>query len=1252
LLGAALHLAGEDDAWLFTGRLSIETHPWLKDHAVMGAILMPGTGFLELALAAGQRVGSAVIEELTLQAPLLLPEDRAVQLQVTVSEPDPDGRRKLDIYSRSQGGESEGDEEWIHHVAGMLCTEQGRPSLGALTDGEWPPAGAREMDVEFFYDRLAEAGYTYGPTFQGLRRAFDGGDELFAEIALDDESADGAQSFCVHPALSDAALHVGLLASEGDAAVEVPFSFAGVRLFGRGAVALRVRLSRAQDGDTGAGGLSAFDAQGDPVFAIEEMRTQAIDLSQVQVAEDTGDDALYELGWTEMQPPAMEGAKPRVVVLESAASRGIDFDESYADISALEDALAQGAQTPEVVLVNAARMVEPAVGDALPGVVHRVTQSVLGVLQEWIASERLLDARLLILTERAVAAASGETPNLAEAAAVGLVRSAQSEHPGRLGLIDLDGSQESNGALLGAMSIDEPEIAIRGGSLLVPRLARAGSAGSLIPPAGKAAWSIRAEQMGTLEALTLRPNPQADAALAPGQVRIAVHAAGLNFRDVLIALGMYPGEAPIGSEGAGIVVEVAPDVSELAVGDRVMGLMSDAFGPRAVTTPGLLIQIPEHWSFAQAASVPLVFLTAYYGLRDLAGLQAGERVLVHGAAGGVGMAALQIATHLGAEVFATAHPDKWGALQELGLDDAHIASSRSLDFKEKFLSTTDGAGVDVILDSLAGEFVDASLELLPRGGRFIEMGKTDVRDPGAVAERYEGVRYQAFDMFEAGIERIQEMLSEIVGLFQDGAFEHLPVSVQDVRHGVDAFRLLRESKHIGKIVLNVPQTFDRRGTVLITGGTGGLGALVARHLAVEHGAESLLLVSRRGPNAEGASELRDELSALGCAVQVAACDVANRGELQELIDSISDEHPLTMVVHAAGVLDDGLIDSLDGERLARVLAPKVDAALHLHELTKDMGLREFVLFSSIASSMGSPGQGNYAAANAFLDALAAYRRANGLPGISLGWGAWDQAAGMTGSLGGADLARFERLGIVPLSEQRGLELFDLARGVDESLVLPVPLQMTVLRAQARAGVLPPIVRGLVRTPIRQASDAGGSLARQLAVVSESEWDEIVSSLVDTNVAGVLGHASAHAIDSQQAFKDLGFDSLAAVELRNRLQQATGLRLPSTLIFDHPTPAATARYIRERLTPGETATGRDPRDAEIRRAIAAVPISRLRSTGLLDVLLELSGATDADRPTAPVGDGTSLIEEMDTDSLIDRALQMGGATKREDFNEQR
>jgi acyl carrier protein len=360
---------------------------------------------------------------------------------------------------------------------------------------------------------------------------------------------------------------------------------------------------------------------------------------------------------------------------------------------------------------------------------------------------------------------------------------------------------------------------------------------------------------------------------------------------------------------------------------------------------------------------------------------------------------------------------------------------------------------------------------------------------------------------------------------------------------------------------------DPAGTVLITGGTGGLGALLARHLAGEHNAERLLLVSRRGPQAEGAKELQASLAELGCEARIVACDVTDRAQLKELIGSISEEHPLTMVIHTAGVLDDGLIESLDGERLSRVLAPKVDAALHLHELTADMGLREFVLFSSIAGSLGSPGQANYAAGNVFLDALVAYRHARGLPGVSLAWSAWDQAAGMTGTLSDADRARFERLGIAPLSEQQGLELFDLARGLDAPLLLPVRLNMAVLRAQAKAGMLPAALRGLVRVPVRQASDAGGSLARKLAATPESEWEGIVVELVCDHVAGVLGHSSSSAVDPQHTFKDLGFDSLAAVEFKNRLNQATGLKLPATLIFDYPTPTAVAQYVRSKVGGG-------------------------------------------------------------------------------------
>ena len=347
---------------------------------------------------------------------------------------------------------------------------------------------------------------------------------------------------------------------------------------------------------------------------------------------------------------------------------------------------------------------------------------------------------------------------------------------------------------------------------------------------------------------------------------------------------------------------------------------------------------------------------------------------------------------------------------------------------------------------------------------------------------------------------------------------------------------------------------DPDGTVLITGGTGGLGALFARHLIQRHGARHLLLVSRRGAAADGVPDLVAELEGLGAQVRVAACDVADRAQLADLIGTL--ERPLTAVLHAAGVLDDALVDSLTPDQLARVLRPKVDAARHLDELTTGMELSAFVLFSSVAALIGSPGQGNYAAANAFLDALAARRRAAGLPATSLAWGLWADATGITDGLGAAELARLERMGGEPLSTELGLELFDRARRRDDALLVPVRLDLAALRAQARAGLLPPLLRGLVKSPARRT----GSLAQRLAGVPETDRERVVLELVRAQVAAVLGHASTDAIDPDRAFKELGFDSLSAVELRNRLTQASGLRLPSTLVFDHPNTAAVVRFL--------------------------------------------------------------------------------------------
>src|ERR1039458_7455610 len=352
------------------------------------------------------------------------------------------------------------------------------------------------------------------------------------------------------------------------------------------------------------------------------------------------------------------------------------------------------------------------------------------------------------------------------------------------------------------------------------------------------------------------------------------------------------------------------------------------------------------------------------------------------------------------------------------------------------------------------------------------MGKADIRDPQSVAEERPGGRYQSYDLFEAGPQRMQEMLAEIMALFGQGVLEHAPVRTWDVRRGTEAFRFLREGRNTGKVVLTVPAPLDPDGTVLITGGTGGLGALVARHLAKVHGARRLLLVSRRGQAAEGAGELAAELEGLGARVRVAACDVAERHQLETLIGSL--EHPLTAVVHAAGVLADGLVESLTAEQIERVMRPKLDAAVHLDELTAEMELSSFVLFSSVAALIGSPGQGNYAAANAGLDALAAQRRSAGRPVTSLAWGLWSDATGMTGGLEEAQLARLARTGFAPLPTELSLELFDQARQLGQALVVPVRLDLAALRAQARAGMLPALLRGLVRTPVRQAQAAGGS----------------------------------------------------------------------------------------------------------------------------------------------------------------------------------
>ncbi|WP_241678773.1 type I polyketide synthase [Streptomyces lasalocidi] len=1231
LLTASVRV-GDRDEWLFTGRVSQDAQPWTQDHAVLGTVLLPGAALVELALTVGADVGCPVVEELVLQAPLVLAEDAARQLQVTVGAPDEDGRREIAVYSRPEAAETA--ETAVCHARGWLGTdaEPARP-FGT----QWPPSGAQAIGVDALYPRLAAAGYEYGPVFQGLRSAWRAGEDVYAEVELA-EGVTGA-GFGVHPALFDAVLHAALVERDAGAGVELPFAWSGVRL-GHGGAGSRVRVRIGRSGGS-AMRVDVVDGRGVPVVAVESLSVRPVDQAQLAGAvQGGGHNALFGLEWVPVTDvSAVDSSVPSAVSVAVLGGLLPAAGERYPDLAALERAVTEGAAAPDVVLVG----VEPDRTTDVASAARAATASTLELVQRWLAGEVLRESRLVVVTRNAVAVGE-QAPDLAQAPIWGLVRSAQSEHPGRFTLVDVDvdvdadvdvdGAGDGDGdrhgdrdwAALSALGAEEPQIAVRGGTLLVPRLARTETA----PVDG--AWHLGSKRRGSLEDLAILPS-NADRPLGVHEVRIGIRAAGLNFRDVLIALGTYPGEAPLGSEAAGVVLEVGAEVTDLAPGDRVFGLVLEAFGPVAVADRRTIVPMPDSFSFVQAAALPVVYLTAYYGLVDLAGLRRGERLLVHAAAGGVGMAAVQLARHWGVEVLATASEPKWDAVRALGVAGERIGSSRDLSFREKFLDVTDGAGVDVVLNALAGEFIDASLDLLPRGGRFVEMGKADLRDPDIVAADHQGVRYRSYDLVEAGPDRIQEMLSEIVSLFEQGVLEHAPVRTWDVRRGAEAFRFLREGRNTGKVVLTVPAPLDQDGTVLITGGTGGLGALFAKHLARRYGVKHLLLVSRRGPAADGVPELLAELAELGAEARAAACDVSDRDQLGRLLDQL--EHPLRAVIHSAGVLDDGVVESLTPEQVERVMRPKVDAALHLHELTADMDLSAFVLFSSLAALIGSPGQANYAAANATLDALAAVRRAQGLPAGSLAWGLWGDATGMTGELGEAGLARLERMGVAALPNELGLQLFDAAQWHGEALLVPARLDQAALRAQAQAGRLPALLRGLVRAPARRTETVGGSLADRLAAVEPSEWEGVTLDLVRAQVASVLGHASAEAVDPDRAFKELGFDSLAAVELRNRLTSATGLRLPTTLVFDHPNPLAVARYLIPAALPDSAPadTGRRSEEEEIRDLLVTIPIGRLRQSGLLDALLDLANGEPADtRSDDADGDAVS-IDEMDVAALI-------------------
>jgi NADPH:quinone reductase-like Zn-dependent oxidoreductase/acyl carrier protein len=818
------------------------------------------------------------------------------------------------------------------------------------------------------------------------------------------------------------------------------------------------------------------------------------------------------------------------------------------------------------------------------------------------------------------------------------------EHPElacvRLDLAPNGGAKEIEAicAVLNAKD-NEDQVALREGQLWGARLQRikkpANQADPIARLLGKP-YHLTFESRGSLKNLKLdltsrRPPGR-------GEVEIRIHATALNFRDVMNVMGLYPGDpGPLGAECAGEIASVGEGISHFAVGDEVVAIAPASFAGYVTTTAELVAPKPARMSFEEVVTAPVAFITAHFTLNHLAKLQAGERVLIHAAAGGVGLAAVALAKRAGAEIFATAgSPEKRAYLKSLGV--SHVMDSRSLGFADEIMRITEGRGVDVVLNSLADQFVDRSFEVIARNGRFLEIGKRGIWEPERAAKLNRNIQYFIVDWgvdAQKNPEVIGSMLRELMASFERGELQSLPHRVFPLREVEAAFRFMAQGRHTGKLVVShqellrpatTGRNLDADGTYLITGGLHGLGLMTAQWL-VERGARHLVLTGRRAPDSEALEALR-AMQSRGVHAQVAQADVSNASSMQKLLqDTRSTMPPLRGIIHSAGVLDDGVLLRQSWDRFATVFAPKVTGTLLLHRLTASDALDFFVLYSSVAAVFGSPGQGNYVAANAFMDTLAAARAAAGMPGLSINWGPWAEA-GMAVDRGVA--AGAQEAGIGLIDRQSGFLALEAALNGDRSQVIVFPADWPrLLPRLSRDGRLPSFLSkfndpGSAEKPAaREQADNGSSIGdsipdsmagraepsfgARLAAVSPNQRRGMVVDQIRRDAARALGLQNLELLPNHKPLTELGLDSLMAVDLCNGLGNTLGRTLPATLLFDYPTVNALAKYLSQSVLGLEE--------------VPAEPIRSFSGSGGSDVLDE--------------------IENLDEDE-IDRLLKERGA----------
>lgn len=1166
LLSRRVHVAGSGID-LHVGDAS-GAAAWLGDHVVEGRNLLPGAAILEaMAAVAEAATGTASLRDAVISAPVDLSDASAEPPHWQVSaSPENDGERRL---------------EWRVCRADSWHVVATATIGGAIDDAPAPPEPGRAVDPAEIDDWLDARGLSFGPSFRRLRDIRIGRDTASARAT----AAASGTGHILHPTVIDAGMQlaaatVSLGAGQGgQVRAFLPFG-ADQMLLERGAavdgeVSIEVRIRDASD-TSFAADLRFVDGSGRVVGAIQGARfapsrgadPMAIPLASYEttwrprrgVADGTADAGGAEAAdtglWLVVDAGDSGEEAARLVAdfeARGIAARRIEVpvpegsaraDVSECDADVMKQLLATAAPVTGVLLccgLDRRGLGEPPMTSPQAAALRA-----LQMVQALMDAEKTEPPRLVLLTRGGVAAGPGEAADPDGAAMRAMLWAAAAEQPS-LPLRALDVDPSEAGPPIAEIFETTPRwSALRSGKVLAPRVCRREHQAE--------PEQQRLERTGEAGADAVRLVPLGRRPLADDEVRIAVRASGLNFRDVLSNLGLYPGEVPLGTECMGIIAEVGSGDLGFRPGDRVIALAPWSHATEATAPAHLVAPAPPQLCDAAAAAMPVAFMTALYGLQRLAGLQAGDSVMIHAAAGGVGLAAVQIAHRAGARVYATAgSPEKRALLRGLGVEA--VFDSRSLDFADQLLARTGDRGVDVVLNALSNEFVDASWRVLARAGRFVEIGKRGVLSTTEAALRRPDASYHLLDFGAEAAARpglFAQLAEELSAAFADRSLSAPWLVEMPLAQAGVGLRRMAQAGHVGKIVLRAshpPFKLDPEAAYWITGGLGAIGLDLARWLVGE-GARHIALSGRNAPD-EAARAAIAALEAEGATVMTFRADAADAEAMRETCDAICASHALKGVVHAAGVLRDSALPRQTAADLAAVFRGKVEGARVLDRITEGLPLDFFVLFSSAGLTLGSRGQAAYVAANAALEALAETRRSRGRPALSVAWGPW-AGAGMAEALRASGNDVWGERGVLPIAPGEALAMLArlISEGASSAMIARIDWPK-YLQSTAEAEVF----AELAAAPVRQQDRApvvASSLPKSLRARPEGQRCRALLEALADIARQAIGLNPATPIPPGAALRDLGLDSLMAVELRNMLVREGGHPLPATLLFDHPT----------------------------------------------------------------------------------------------------